>query len=94
MQNLLDLHSCQCLRTERDKVEMWRVLYASTVESLIYVMVYTRSDIAFTVGTVSPYISNLGVENQAQRGLVCELTLRVNRHSNGQDSPLCHHYAL
>ena len=27
-------------------------------------------------------------------GLVCELTLRVNRHSNGQESPLCHHYVL
>ena len=23
-------------------------------------------------------------------GLVCELTLRVNRYSNGQESPLCH----
>ena len=27
-------------------------------------------------------------------GLVCELTLRVNRHSNGQESPLCHHYVF
>ena len=34
------------------------------------------------------------VENQAQLGLVCKLTLRVNRHSNGQESPLCHHYVL
>ena len=24
-----------------------------------------------------------------KHGLVCELTLRVNRHSNGQESPLC-----
>ena len=29
------------------------------------------------------------VENQAQLGLVCEHTLRVNRDSNGQESPLC-----
>ena len=27
-------------------------------------------------------------------GLVCELTLRVNRHSNGQESTLCHHYVF
>ena len=25
----------------------------------------------------------------SKSGLVCELTLRVNRHSNGQESPLC-----
>ena len=29
------------------------------------------------------------VENQAQLGLVCEHSLRVNRHCNGQESPLC-----
>ena len=34
------------------------------------------------------------VENQVQRALVCELTLRVNGHSNGQESPLCHHYVF
>ena len=34
------------------------------------------------------------VESQAQLGLVCELTLRVNRHSNGQESPLCDHYVF
>ena len=28
------------------------------------------------------------VENQAQLGLVCEHTLRVNGHSNGQESPI------
>ena len=27
-------------------------------------------------------------------GLVCELTLRVNRHSKGQESPLSHHYVF
>ena len=27
-------------------------------------------------------------------GLVCELTLRVNRHSKGQASPLSHHYVF
>ena len=34
------------------------------------------------------------VENKTQSGLVCEFTLRVNRHSNGQESPLCHHYVF
>ena len=27
-------------------------------------------------------------------GLVCELTLRVNRHSNSQESPFYHHYVF
>ena len=27
-------------------------------------------------------------------GLVCELTLRVNRHSKGQESQLSHHYVF
>ena len=27
-------------------------------------------------------------------GLLCELTLRVNIHSKGQESPLSHHYVF
>ena len=45
------LNSGQCPKTEKDKVEMRRVSYASTVGSLMYVMVSTRLDIALDVGS-------------------------------------------
>ena len=38
--------------------EMSRVLYASAVGSLIYVMAYSRSDLAYAVSTASQFISN------------------------------------
>ena len=46
--------------TDKEKEDMRRVLYASTVESLIYVMVCTRPDIAYAVNVVSRFLSNLG----------------------------------
>ena len=39
---------------------MRRVLYASTVGSLMYDMVCTRPDIAYAVGVVSRFLSNPG----------------------------------
>ena len=39
------------------------VLHASVVGSLMYVMICTRPDIAFAVGTVSRYMSNPGKEH-------------------------------
>ena len=33
-------------------------------------------------------------ESSSNVVLVCELTLRVNRHSKGQESPLSHHYVF
>jgi hypothetical protein len=39
---------------------MKKVPYASTIGSLMYVMVCTRSDIAYAIGVVSRFLSNHG----------------------------------
>ena len=46
---------------ERDHMAL--VPYASAVGSLMYVMVYTRTDIAHAVGVVSRYMTNPGKEH-------------------------------
>ena len=45
----------QLLKRER----MSRIPYALTVDSIMYVMIYTRSDIAYSLGVVSRYQSDL-----------------------------------
>ena len=57
------LNAKQCPRGEKEKDEMRKVPYASTVGSLMYTMVYTRPDMAFVVGTISRYMSNPGREH-------------------------------
>ena len=52
------INARQCLRGEMDKAKMKKVSYASTIGSLMYVMVFTRSNIAFAVRMVSLYMSN------------------------------------
>ena len=59
------LNAKQCPKSEKDKAEMSKVLYASIVGSLIYVMVCTRSDLTFVVGAVSRCISNPRQEHWA-----------------------------
>ena len=44
--------------TYKEKEDMRRVLYASIVGSLMYVMVCTKPDIAYAVGVVSRFLSN------------------------------------
>ena len=56
------LSASQCLKSKRDKVEMRKIPYAATVESLMYSIVRTRPDIAYVVGTVNCYMSNPGKE--------------------------------
>ena len=46
--------------TDKEKEDMIKVLYASVVGSLMYVMVCTRLDIAYVVGVVSRFLSNPG----------------------------------
>jgi hypothetical protein len=48
----------QSLKTNQEKAYMSKVPYASTIGSLMYAMVCTRSDIAHAVGVVSRYMSN------------------------------------
>ncbi|CAA0825663.1 Uncharacterized mitochondrial protein AtMg00810 [Striga hermonthica] len=57
------LNSEQCPTSEKDKADMSRVLYAFVVGSLMYAIVCTRPDIAYTVGVVSHFLSNLGREH-------------------------------
>lgn len=59
----LILNSQQILKTYAKKEDMTKVSYASTVGSLIYDMVCTRSDLAYAVGVVSRFLSNSGREH-------------------------------
>jgi len=51
------LSSKQCLQSPKEK-DMSRVSYASTVESLMYDIVCTGSDLAYAISAVSWFISN------------------------------------
>ena len=53
----------QCPINEKDKKDIKKILYASTVGSLMYVIVCTRPDITHTIGVVSRYLSNPGKEH-------------------------------
>ena len=57
------LNSDKCPTSEKDKEEMKKVPYASSVGSLMYVMVCTRENIARAVGVVSRFLSNLGKDH-------------------------------
>ena len=54
------MNAKQCPRGEKEKAEIRKVPYASTVCSLMYAIFCTRPDIAFSMGAVSSYMSNLG----------------------------------
>ena len=47
----------QLLKTEEERDHMSKVPYASTISSLMYAMICTRSDIAHAVGVVSRFMS-------------------------------------
>jgi hypothetical protein len=51
-----------CPKTQEEIEYMFRVPYSSTVGCLMYVMVFTRPDIAHLVGVVRRYMDNLGKE--------------------------------
>ena len=53
-----------CFNTQRTKLrkkEMKNISYASTVGSLMYAQVYTCPNIAYVVGMIGRYLSNLGM---------------------------------
>ncbi|KAA0064270.1 gag/pol protein [Cucumis melo var. makuwa] len=50
----------QCSKTPQEVEDMSNIPYASTVGSLMYAMLYTRSDMYYSVGIVSRYKSNPG----------------------------------
>ena len=53
----------QSLKTKGERDHMSKVLYASTIGSLMYAMVCTRPDIAHAVGVVSRYMSRPGKQH-------------------------------
>ena len=59
----INLSQDQCPMTAKEKEYMKTVPYASTVGSLMYVMLCTRPDICYSVGIVSRYQSNPGREH-------------------------------
>ena len=52
------LSSKQCPQSPEEEEEMSQVPYVSAVGSHMYVMIYTRSDLADAVSTVSQFMSN------------------------------------
>ncbi|KAA0058244.1 gag/pol protein [Cucumis melo var. makuwa] len=57
------LYKEQCPKTPQEVEDIRRIPYASTVGSLIYVMLCTRPDICYAVGIVSRYQSNSGLDH-------------------------------
>eukprot|EP00253_Pinus_taeda_P026680 PITA_26680 len=53
----------QCPKTQEEEEDMSHVPYASVVGSLMYAMVYTRTNIAHAVGVLSRFMSKLGKEH-------------------------------
>ena len=49
-----------CSTTPEERKRISRVPYASTVGSIMYAMICTRSDVAYSLGVVSRYQSDLG----------------------------------
>eukprot|EP00253_Pinus_taeda_P005805 PITA_05805 len=53
----------QCPKTQEEEEDMSHVPYASSVGSLMYAMIYTRPNIAHTVGVLSRFMSKPGKEH-------------------------------
>ena len=53
----------QCPKNDFDREQMKNIPYASAVGSLMYAQVCTRPDIAFAVGMLGRYQSNLGIDH-------------------------------
>ena len=56
----LKLNKDDCPKSDEEKAQMAKILYASACGSLMYAMVAMRPDIAYAVGVVSRYMSNPG----------------------------------
>ncbi|MCO5602704.1 hypothetical protein L7F22_056840 [Adiantum nelumboides] len=68
-----------CPESKEEKAKMEKIPYASAVGSLMYAMIATRTDIAFAVGVVSRYMSNLGKKHwEAVKGILRYLKATKN----------------
>ncbi|KAL6340850.1 hypothetical protein AAG906_031960 [Vitis piasezkii] len=79
----------QCPRNELERNDIERFPYASTVGSLMYAQVCTRSDIAYIVGMLGRYLSNPGMDHWKKAKQVMRylqrtkdyiLTYRISNH--------------
>jgi hypothetical protein len=57
------LNSKQCSSSDEERNEIKKVLYASIIDSLIYVMVCTKPNKAYIVGIISQFLFNPGKEH-------------------------------
>jgi hypothetical protein len=57
------LSSKQCPSSDEEQNEIKKVLYAPIIDSLIYIMVCTKPNIAYIVGIVSQFLSNPSKEH-------------------------------
>ena len=55
----ITLSKRDCLTISQERKYMSRILYASTVDFIMYAMICTRPDVAYSLGIVSRYQSNL-----------------------------------
>lgn len=53
----------QCPKTNKEKLEMKNVPYASAVGCLMYAMILTSPDISHVISVVSRYTTSLGIEH-------------------------------
>jgi hypothetical protein len=56
----LSVDLCPC--DDKDE-EMSKIPYASTIDILMYAMVCTRPNIAYSVGVLSKFLANLGKQH-------------------------------
>ena len=68
--------------------EMHKIPYASVVESLMYVQVCTRSDLAYIVGMFGRYLSNLSMDHwKAGVAAVNSVSVRGGHFALTMDRP-------
>ncbi|KAJ9536555.1 hypothetical protein OSB04_un000254 [Centaurea solstitialis] len=60
MQHGIVLSKAQCPESSQDKDRMKSIPYASTIGSIMYAMLYTRPDVAYSVSVTSKYQQNPG----------------------------------
>ena len=50
-------------KTSKEKKSMANIPYRRVVGYLVYAMIYTRPEIAFSIGPISQYVEDLGVQH-------------------------------
>ena len=69
-----------CSITPEERERMSRIPYASTVGSIMYAITCTKSDVAYSLGVVSRYQSDLGEKHWK----IAKVILKYLRNTKGQ----------